>query len=834
MLQLTEIEIYQVYKSLGIDINQSPNEDGWVQVLARYRNEKNPSLGVHLPTGNFIDHGTGDKGNIEQITMTAMNCDYNSALSHIKGVIGRDPFNNFAGTGSTTFSLPSFSSPKNSPKSFWEDDENKELKIKAKEAFESDPDHPVVRNLTEYDGIEFNTLKTFDCGITEQFGSSFAMIPHKYGAQLYRRDNNDEKVIRNLPGTDTKSGFFGMNLVKGEKRLHILKSPREAMLAWQHTQDDVIGLCGGESQQLSQSLQDYLEQIADDGVTEIYTYLDCDNKDACKIAENFAANIAMCLAGTSIDVHLVNIHQISGGKAKDLTDWMNAGKSIDFLQRKATKVRDYVKFWEQKSNGKMAIWHTKIIEHWASDGFIKIYFDNEPICIKKEGGIISRINQSILIDSTKETIKSIPDPYFESSDPEVLRDNLLEAFYRNHNSYTSKSNQLLLDKGKVKFFTDSSDSVYLPYNNAMVKITSSSMEEVSYNDIDGVIWKDQIIERTFFRNPHSGSDSYFAQFINKVADGSKEREEALKSCIGYLISTHKDKANARAVIFVDEKIVSDDQDAQGRTGKSLVTKALRHVRNTHIQPGKNYNPGHTFAYQNLDIGHQIFVIDDVRSRFDFEGLFNTITDDLIIEDKYESPVIVPFDISPKIVVTTNTAITGTGPSYEGRQNVVEFSNYFSDSHDIRAEFGHIFFDDWDEEEWLRFDNFMVDCVQFFLKHGLKSYAKNYKRKQLLLSVEPNVIDFYETHLLIGKEYNKKDLFQKFQLHFENSKYKFSQPTFTTQLKKCGDFDIDKVSEIAERKSGKHRYIRFIPTKEYEEEARKKIDMEPDIFGGADF
>ena len=49
---------------------------------------------------------------------------------------------------------------------------------------------------------------------------------------------------------------------------------------------------------------------------------------------------------------------------------------------------------------------------------------------------------------------------------------------------------------------------------------------------------------------------------------------------------------------------------------------------------------------------------------------------------------------------------------------MEFTDYFHEEFTAEDEFGHILFLDWDAKEWQRFDNFMIGCLQFFLKNGL--------------------------------------------------------------------------------------------------------------------
>lgn len=97
------------------------------------------------------------------------------------------------------------------------------------------------------------------------------------------------------------------------------------------------------------------------------------------------------------------------------------------------------------------------------------------------------------------------------------------------------------------------------------------------------------------------------------------------------------------------------------------------------------------------------------------------------------------------------------------------------------EFGHLFFDEWDQKEWNSFDNFMLRCLQLYLNEGLVTYEhKNLKLKKLIDSTSTEFADFVEG-LELGLDYQKKDLHLEFKEEypdFEDQK----QNTFTRWIK----------------------------------------------------
>ena len=64
---------------------------------------------------------------------------------------------------------------------------------------------------------------------------------------------------------------------------------------------------------------------------------------------------------------------------------------------------------------------------------------------------------------------------------------------------------------------------------------------------------------------------------------------------------------------------------------------------------------------------------------------------------------------------------------------LEFSlNHYNPDYEPIMEFGHNFFEDWDKEEWNRFDNFMLECLMLYLEEGLVPYKKiNLVKKKIV-------------------------------------------------------------------------------------------------------
>ena len=116
----------------------------------------------------------------------------------------------------------------------------------------------------------------------------------------------------------------------------------------------------------------------------------------------------------------------------------------------------------------------------------------------------------------------------------------------------------------------------------------------------------------------------------------------------------------------------------------------------------------SFPYQLVSADTQILCFDDVKKYFEFERLFSVVTEGLTLEKKNKDAIKIPFKKSPKICITTNYAIRGSGNSFARRKWELELYQHYSNNYTPQDEFGTLFFgDDWNSDEWCEFDNYMI-------------------------------------------------------------------------------------------------------------------------------
>lgn len=211
--------------------------------------------------------------------------------------------------------------------------------------------------------------------------------------------------------------------------------------------------------------------------------------------------------------------------------------------------------------------------------------------------------------------------------------------------------------------------------------------------------------------PLDGSIDFF-----EVANPSEISADMLAkmTAIGYLMHHYDNPAVAKAVIAMDEHISPAGQ-SNGRSGKSLVSMALKHVTNVLELPGKGLDlTGDRFVFSQVNSQTRVITLDDIDERFDFEQLFPSITSGVTVNEKGQKRFTLSGHDKPKFFITTNHTILASNGSARDRQFKIAFSNYFDEHYKPEREFGTLFFsEDWDPEQWNLFYNFMAECLEVY-------------------------------------------------------------------------------------------------------------------------
>ena len=477
---------------------------------------------------------------------------------------------------------------------------------------------------------------------------------------------------------------------------------------------------------------------------------------------------------------------------------------IDAVLTRVEEENSMQTFWEKNDKGVIKIVHILFKQFLEDNGFYKY-------C--PEGGrnyIFVKVTNN-LIDHTSE--KEIKD--FILNHLIQLDDVSIYNYFADKVRFFREEFLSLLSTIDIYFIEDTKEASYLYYRNCAVKITSDKLETIDYIDLGGYVWKDHVIDRKFMMCSADGC--VYGTFIKRICGGEDTRVDTMQSTIGFMMHGYKNLSYCPAVILNDE-VISDNPE--GGTGKGLFMNALSQMKKLVVIDGKAFAFEKSFPYQTVSADTQILCFDDVKKNFDFERLFSVVTEGLTLEKKNKDAIKIPFSKSPKIAITTNYAIKGTGSSFARRKWEVELHQHYNKDHTPLDEFGKHFFADWNDDDWCAFDNYMVGCLQGYLSTGLvTSKFVNLKVRQLSAETSYEFIEWcgltvgspQNLHLDIGYKLMKQDLYYEFIQEYPDygpkSKLTISKIGFYKWLKAYATFVTGMTPEEGRDPNGRWLRIR---------------------------
>lgn len=518
------------------------------------------------------------------------------------------------------------------------------------------------------------------------------------------------------------------------------------------------------------------------------------------------------------------IEKIIGEKEKELPIW-EPFYSVKITGNEENPIRE------------IKINYLLLVQKLKALGFARMDLNEKTsIFIHNDNNVIKEVSQMQIIDTFIDYINQYGDNFNDGEG--ILRDALINKLYAGVGTYFSeKVLKLMKLDHEIQFQEDEKDCSYFYYRNGYVRVTAENIKLYKYKNLEKAVWKNQILNRDFKEvSPTKFHEFSFFEFCNNIANNytntqtkqrnDPDRFEVFQQIMGYNLHRFYER-KLKAPIFTDSR-VSDE--ASGRTGKTLICKALGKMLNatdesrTYIElNGKDFDMHDKFKYQELSVETRLVHINDIHRNFDFSLLFNDITEGIKCQRKNETP----FRVKTKIVLTTNMTVKIQGDSAKDRSIEFEFADYYSAKFSPDIEFNEWFFTDWDETKWNLFDNFMLSCVQKYLKNGL-SVAKgiNINTRKLVTETHEYFVDFMEELGIVhGEKYDKGKLFENFMTESNKKQFPLLKPnTFTKWLKLFGEYRSE-FERVEETKSNGDRFIIFHKT---QEQIQKEKDEELSI------
>ena len=430
-----------------------------------------------------------------------------------------------------------------------------------------------------------------------------------------------------------------------------------------------------------------------------------------------------------------------GDSKKDIRrDLQETNLKIDDIEAVIEKAEEQEdeKFWTKNEKGTIKIVPLLFKRFLEDNGFYKY-------C--PQGGknyVFVKVTNNLIDHTSEKEIKDfILDKLYYFDDVSIYN------YFAEQTRFFREEFLTLLGTIDIYFIADTKESSYLYYRNCAVQVKKNEVIHIDYVDLGGYVWKDHVIDRVYKKCDTIECD--YKSFIENVSANNPVRTSSMESTIGFLMHGHKNLSYCPAVILNDE-VISDNPE--GGTGKGIFMNALSHMKKLVTIDGKAFDFAKSFAYQLVSADTQILCFDDVKKYFDFERLFSVVTEGLTLEKKNKDAIKIPFSKSPKIAITTNYAIKGAGNSFQRRKWELELYQHYNKSFTPQDEFGRLFFGDWDDDEWCVFDNYMIQCLQLYLREGLvQSEFVNLKIRQLSAETSHDFIEW--CGLLEGTQPNSK-------------------------------------------------------------------------------
>lgn len=382
-------------------------------------------------------------------------------------------------------------------------------------------------------------------------------------------------------------------------------------------------------------------------------------------------------------------------------------------------------FW-RKEGKRLKIKYTELVQWLYAIGYRKYQRD-----------IVQVINNRVKIVD----ITAMSRAFLNEVEPDV-RDDMFEKV----STIFSDTGGLMamLPELNESFLRDDAATTWMFFENTAVKITADEVQPVLYNQLTGLIWDNSILKRKFY--PSTNTDCDIKKFIH-ILGGENYRK--LEQILGYALSRYKDPLVTKAIVIMEDIDAESEGESQGRSGKGLLFKIVSQFRKGCRMNGKGFSFQNTFLWQDVELDTDLILIDDVEKNFQFSKLYSMLTEGIHINRKNLKQIFIPYEDSPKLFITSNFAVGNMDDSTKDRKFEFPVVKHFSSSHKPLQEFGRPFFTSWSDEDWQRFDNYMVSCASAYLSitdSNITVTTDNSMDRSLIHDTSREFVDFMDDQL----------------------------------------------------------------------------------------
>lgn len=515
--------------------------------------------------------------------------------------------------------------------------------------------------------------------------------------------------------------------------------------------------------------------------------------------------------------YLKKIKDWRGNPCKDATDFFDKVPTAKKTFSKMKAVASSLKFWLHSKKHGYQLNNLAFYNFLNANGYYRIEDKNNKfgyVYIKMLENVIEKIDPDSK-GSIKNHVRNFVNEYLENKfQPVELRNMFFKTRQTDENSMSNLKYQKTLD-----FNSYGRDFQYMFFKNKAWNITSDDIKEMPMKSISKNVWKNDIKSKVTNARIHKkpmfsvdytdiyiksedkksiadidkydiqindNSFIFFKYLINTsrmfwqkkelTADEKKEQRLHLINkiySIGYLAHKNKNPAHAWAVFAIDGR-ESEMGKSFGGSGKSICYTAIEYVNSQFYIGGRDPRKlKNEFLYDGVDEYIDNILIDDANEYLEFSDFFTPVTSKLNINPKNAKPFTLDFADSPKFAFTSNFGLRNIDPSTERRILYTVFSDYYhkkdqegnyAESRDPAGEFGKLMFDDFTDDEWNSFYNFIALAIQVYLKfEKIEPPMNNVNIRNLRMAIGEDVLnwanDYFADAANLNCEINKELAFK---------------------------------------------------------------------------
>lgn len=481
------------------------------------------------------------------------------------------------------------------------------------------------------------------------------------------------------------------------------------------------------------------------------------------------------------------LHDNRGRLRKDLKDYIQLHpdtKAMDTLIARAKSAKFWSEFENKEGQKEYRLSITSLNYFLELNGFCTLNDETckEPQYIHIDGIVVQKITAKTAVNFLQQWME-------QQGLPKALQDKVL----RSHDLPTSTASTLR-ERNDLDFCRGTATSQYFHFRNCWIEVTAEGITTHRYSDpANHYVWQNNIIQHDYRAMPDmfAITTDEEGRYVVQLAEGwekcnllrfvvnscrlhwrkldeygqeltiEEQAEEHL--CLasrianmGYLLTSHKAESEAWATFCQDSTLAENEDECNGRSGKSFYIKAVeKMVKTFGIDAGTTSFRDTRFLFDGVTQETCIVFIDEIPRRFNYNFVYGLITGDFRVEEKNRHSYVIPFDKSPKFALATNFTLSRHDPSTEGRIWPQPFSDYYHvqtrqndyrETRSIRDDFGkELMGTEYAESDWQLDFAFMAQCVRFY-------HSQPHGKRRILAPL--NRIERREQMAAVGKDFKQ--------------------------------------------------------------------------------